>query len=148
MGQIEFPIEVNDVKIKFDPDPKKPLFGEIGDFVSVRPCAEKYKGKTYLGILLGEFPVSAGVSYNKETKILKTMQINNPTIYIPELKEIVWGCGSWWGVIKDENHLKEITPKMIEDTWYVKLAKEMFKDKKEMNGSRTPSREKQELCSS
>ena len=38
----------------------------IGSPVRVMPCAEKYKGKTFLGLYLGELPWCIHVSHNEE----------------------------------------------------------------------------------
>jgi hypothetical protein len=126
--RIKFPIEVN--KIIF---PKKFIDkyygGDTGDWVAVRPCNEKYKDKTFLGILLGELPVTCGCSYDKE-KALEFYLHMNPAIYVPEIKEIIFGCGSWWHKLDNPEDLKQITKKDINDVWYVKALKELAKEKR------------------
>jgi len=127
--RIKFPIEVN--KIIF---PKKFIDkyygGDTGDWVAVRPCNEEYKGKTFLGILLGQLPVTCGCSYDKE-KALEFYLHMNPAIYVPEIKEIIFGCGSWWHKLNNPEDLKQITKKDINDVWYVKALKELAKEKRE-----------------
>ena len=58
MSKIECPIEVSEIKVNpLYRNQNKPdgLFGEkCGAFVSVCPCEEKYGGKTFLGIMLGD----------------------------------------------------------------------------------------------
>jgi hypothetical protein len=49
--------------------------------------------------------------------------MRNPAIYVPALKRLVFGAGSWWGEIKTEDDLKEITDKDINDVWYVQALK-------------------------
>jgi hypothetical protein len=128
MGEIIFPIEVSGIKC--DPlykNSNKPesLFHQCGQLVSVRPCDEKYAKKTYLGILLGDLPIGLSAAYNRKTKELEIYGHKNPAIFVPELKEIIWGCGSWWGAITTEKELREITDADIQNTWYVKLLKEI-----------------------
>jgi len=81
--------------------------------------------KTYFGILIGDIPLCLNSSIIEDT-ITVNRSMYNPAIFVPELKEIIYGCGSWWGEIKSEEELKElITDKTIEDVWYIKLLKEM-----------------------
>ncbi len=129
MGKIKFPISVK--RIGF---PKelitKGIFlsaGKIGDFVAVRPCNKEYKGKTYLGILLGELPVGCGCIYKRKKRLLEFYIHQNPAIYAPELKKIIFGCGSWWHVLKSPDDLKQITERDIKNVWYVQALKHLTK---------------------
>ncbi len=133
---IEYPIEVNEIKFNY----KMPFdcYGmgknNIGQLVKIRPCADEYKDKTYLGLFLGDVTLSPSVHYNREEKILDvTNGMSNPAIFVFDLKKVIYGCGSWWGVIKSEEELdKLITDETIENVWYVKMLKELSKkDKKE-----------------
>ena len=99
--------------------------------VAVRPCDEEYEGKTFLGFYLGDLPLQNTISFNEEKGILKVGTHNNPAMFVPEHGRIIWGCGSWWHEIKSEDDLKQITDEDIENTWYVKLAKSMCKEKQE-----------------
>lgn len=103
------------------------LSGEIGAPVAVRPCGEEYGKKTYLGIYLGDFPLSFSYGFDKEDngKVIVKPAFNNPAIFIPSLKKTVFGCGSWWRRIKNMDDIKKITDDDISNTWYVKLMKEM-----------------------
>lgn len=47
----------------------------------------------------------------------------NPAIWVPDQNRIVWGMGSWWGIIEKEEDLKKITNQDIENVWYVKALK-------------------------
>lgn len=95
---------------------------KCGTPVKVRPCADKYGDKTYFGILLGNIPLSIRTSIDKNETLTIKRGMYNPAIYIPELKDIVFGCGSWWGEIKSEDELKElITDETINNVWYVRL---------------------------
>lgn len=121
---IEYPLTINGIKA---PENKgirtDSVFAKCGQLVKVRPCNKKYKNKTYLGILLGEADIGLLVSCDNKTKDLNISRHYNPAIFIPELKDIVYGCGSWWGKINSEEELKEISDDKIANTWYVQLLK-------------------------
>ena len=59
--------------------------------------------------------------FDKKTEILENSIMTNPGIYVPELKEIIFGDSSWWHEIKSEEELREITDDDINNTWYVRL---------------------------
>jgi len=98
-----------------------------GTMVAVRPCADKYEGKTYLGMYLCAAPTSIIGRQVGEKIILKMSDYTNPAIYIPDLDEIVWGYGSWWGEIESEEQLREITNEDIQNIWYVQALKQFHK---------------------
>lgn len=122
---IEYPIEVS----KINKNTKRYCLeaSKIGKFASIRPCGEEYKDKTYLGLYLGDLPIGNYVSYNPETKELDVSFHCNPAIFVFELKKIIYGCESWWGIIKSEEDLKKITNTDIDNVWYVKALKEISK---------------------
>lgn len=126
---IKFPIEVQE--IKFDDseayEPHASFRKNVcGKMVAVRPCAEEYGNKTYLGVLLGSVALMQGCSWNEETGTLSIYRaMHNPMIFIPEKNAVVFGCGSWWGLIKDESHLRQISDQDIQNVWYVKAMKEL-----------------------
>lgn len=120
---IEYPLPVKEIKCS-EIEYNKSLFNECGILVKVRPCGKEYENKTYLGFLLGDLPLSVSPSYNPNTNLLTISTYNNPAIFIPELRKIVFGCESWWSRIENEKDLSEITDIDIENTWYVKLLKE------------------------
>ena len=102
---------------------------KVGTLVAVRPCADKYKDKTFLGMYIGSLPTHLQAT-ERDGKILLTLtDYKNPCIYIPELDECVWGMGSWWGEIKDEEHLRQITDEDIQNVWYVRALKQMTEAK-------------------
>lgn len=123
---LKFPITVNAVIFErspmSEPYQEKLLFGgQCGDFVAVRPCDAKFEGKTFLGVLIGSIPLSQGVQFNAATGELTVRRhMHNPMIFIPEHSTVVFGCGSWWGRIKDETQLRSITNADIANVWYVK----------------------------
>jgi hypothetical protein len=98
----------------------------VGRFVAVRPCDEHLKNKTFLGIYVGDIALQAGVSFHPETGILEVQHIlHNPAIWVPELKRIIFGCGSWWEVLKAPEDLKQITDADIDGIWYVQALKSL-----------------------
>lgn len=100
------------------------LGGSCGTPVKIRPCGEEYGDKTYFGILLGDVPLSLHASIDPEGTINVSRSMYNPAIFVPELKDIIYGCGSWWGEIENEEELdKLITDDVIENVWYVKMLK-------------------------
>ena len=127
LGQIIFRLKASNVtEIEF-PDNKPINTRGIGKLVRVRPCNEKYKNKTYLGIKLGDIALGSNMKMVDDKTIQLEYSHFNPAMYVPELDEVIYGCGSWWSEIKNEDELKEITDEDIHNTWYVKLAKELDK---------------------
>lgn len=120
--EIEYPLEVTAVT-NHRARPKESE--KIGAWVSVRPVKEVYDGKTFLGIYLGDLTLESLVSYDKLKKELMVTPHTNPAIWVPDLNEIIWGCGSWWGIIKSPDELRKITDVDIENIWYVKALKEL-----------------------
>lgn len=122
---IEYPLTIQGIENKkID---TKGIGHTCGTLCEVRPCGEEYQGKTYLGIYLGDLPIGITSSYDEKTGILSNGTMNNPAIFVPELKKIVYGMGSWWRVIKSIEEFKGISEKEIENTWYVKLLKGLEK---------------------
>ena len=52
---------------------------------------------------------------------IKLERPGNPAIFVPELGKIIFGMESWWGRIKSEEELKDITDGDIENVWHVKM---------------------------
>lgn len=127
MGSIKFPITVKGIEFgKKEIHIAKTLSGAAcGDLVSVRPCDPECEGKTYLGILLGEFPLSLSCSWDAEKQILTaSTTMHNPAMFVPDLKRVVWGCGSFWSRITSEEQLRKITDEDISNVWYIKALRE------------------------
>lgn len=123
--EMEFPITVKEIKVREQEIYESGLC-KCGDMVAVRPCDEKFENKTFLGVYLGDFALTFGAAFNKDTGTLEiSRSMYNPTIFIPEKNEIVFGCGSWWGRIKREDQLKQITDQDIENIWYVKALRQL-----------------------
>ena len=122
-------IKINSIEVSNDHETIRPsgIFGgqKPGTMVAVRPCNEKYKNKTFLGMYLCDAPTGVIGEQVGDKIVLKMTSYTNPAIYIPEYDEIVWGYGSWWGEIKSEEHLKQISDKDIQDIWYVKALKQL-----------------------
>lgn len=120
---IEYPITVNGI----ESEEIKPytLGYECGTLCEIRPCGEEYENKSYLGIYLGELPITIATSYDKDTCVLKNRTVNNPAIFVPKLKKIIYGCESWWREIESAEDFAGILDNDIEDTWYVSLLKKL-----------------------
>lgn len=128
---IEFPINVTGIEKSFDFGAEHSLY-PCGQPVLVRPCDDENKVKTYFGILLGDLPIDAAISHNRTTGVLNVATLNNPAIFVPELKKIVYGCESWWARINSLEEAKSvITDSDIENCWYVKLMRELLTSPKE-----------------
>lgn len=118
---IEYPLTIDGINNK---EVKASGFGhEVGCLCEIRPCGNEYEGKTYIGFYLGDLPIAITSSYNRNTGHLENSTMNNPAIFVPELKKIVYGCESWWREIESPNDFKDISDDDIENTWYVKLLK-------------------------
>ena len=103
----------------------------VGKLCEIKPCGKEYENKTYLGIYLGELPISINTSYNRETGVLTNSTMNNPAIFVPNIGKIIYGCESWWRIIDSVDEFKERSKEDIVDTWYVKLLKELAKEDKD-----------------
>lgn len=118
---IEYPLTINGLDIK---QPK--AYHISFQPVRVRLCGDN---KTYFGILLGDLPYLTNAAHDERSGILSINTTNNPCILIPEQKQIVFGAGSWWSKIEPDEDISDITDLDIENTWYVKLLKEMSEAK-------------------
>lgn len=120
---IEYPLTIQGIenqKIE-----TKGLGHKCGVLCEVRPCGKEFEGKTYLGFYLGDLPIGIVSSYDEKTGILSNRTMNNPAIFVPELKRIVYGMESWWREIKSIEDFKGISEDDIENVWYVKMLKGM-----------------------
>ncbi len=59
------------------------------------------------------------------------MFTGNPAIFDFDLGKVIYDYESWWGEIKDENHLRQITDKDTEDIWYVKALRQIHAKKEQ-----------------
>ena len=119
---IEYPIVVQN--IENEKINTKEIGHKCGCLCEVRPCGEEYKGKTFLGLYLGRLPIAIHTSFERNTGVLRNSTMNNPAIFVPELKKIIYGYESWWREIQNAEDFKGITEKDIHDAWYVKLLEE------------------------
>lgn len=127
LGRIAFLAKMSKIKELEHPQDKALRTTDYtGKFVKVKPCGQEYEGKTYLGIMIGEIALGSSVTIEND-KISCWWSGYNPAILIPEKKTVVYGAESWWGKIKSEADLKEITDIDIENVWYVKALKSLQK---------------------
>lgn len=120
---IEYPLTIQGIENNFEK--KQHSLYDCGVLVKINPCGKEYGDKTYLGILLGDLPVGAFVSFRHDDQKLHINPDTNPAIFIPELKKIIYGYESWWGRLESPEDFKEITPDDINSLWYVQLLKAM-----------------------
>lgn len=123
---IEYPLTIEGIDNEFNIKNYLGLY-RCGKLVRISPRGDEYKGKTYLGILLGDMPIGVFISFNRENKRLLVTPHSNPGIFVPELKKIIYGYESWWGEIESPEDLKDITTEEINNQWYVQLLKEITK---------------------
>ena len=98
----------------------------VGSFVSIRPCDKEFEGKTFLGIYIGDVALSVAALFHPSTGMLQVREsMHNPAIWVPNLKRVIFGAESWWGVIKSPDDLRKITDKDINDVWYVQALKSL-----------------------
>lgn len=105
------------------------LFSKIkpGAMVMVRPCDKELQGKTFLGMYLCSAPTGFQCKQVGNEIVLTMVNHTNPAIYVPELDRIVWGYESWWGEIKNESQLRQITDEDIQNVWYVRALQQLNK---------------------
>ena len=120
---IEYPLTIKGIENKkID---TTGLRHECGALCEISPCGEEYKGKTFLGIYLGDLPIAIHSSFDRKSGVLNNSTMNNPAIFVPELKKIIYGCESWWREIESVEDFKGISKEDIENTWYVKLLRQL-----------------------
>lgn len=116
---IEYPLTISGIEnSKID---TSGLGHECGCLCEIRPCGEEYEEKSYIGIYLGDLPIGIHTSFDRSTGILSNSTMNNPAIFVPELKKIIYGCESWWREISSIEDFSGISQEDIQNTWYVKL---------------------------
>lgn len=118
---IEYPLTINGIE-----NSRINITGsgqECGTICEITPCGKEYEGKSFIGIYLGDLPVAIHTSFCRQDGILKNTTFNNPAIFVPELKKIIFGCESWWREINSFEDFKVITKKEIENTWYMQVLK-------------------------
>lgn len=119
---IEYPITVSSIE---NTKIKQTASSKIGKLCKIRPCAEEYNDKSYVGIYIGELPISIYTTYDEKSGVLSNGTMDNPAIFVPELKKIIYGCESYWSIIDDISEFKSITDEDIDGIWYVQLLKAM-----------------------
>jgi hypothetical protein len=120
--EMEFPIEVTGINW-LDDKRENECF-----LVRVRPAKEN---ETYLGVYVGCLPLGMSMAYHEESGVLSAKAAHyNPAIVVPALGRIVMGCESWWGKIRSEKDLEDISDGDIDNVWYVKALKGLAEKKK------------------
>lgn len=130
--ELEKPLMINRLVTHRTPawKPNLSFGGRCGDMVAIRPCAERFENRTYLGVLLGEFARTVSL-WIRGDEIEYDMAMHNPAILIPDINEIVFGIESWWGLISGPEQLRDITDQDIENVWYVRALQQIDRFAKE-----------------
>jgi hypothetical protein len=124
VGLIKFQIDLSKTKKVGHPRGEALMeHHRTGKLVAVRPCAKEFEGKTFLGVYIGVAALGSSVRIEEDAIVCEWTSYN-PAILIPELGKIVYGCGSWWRVIRSEDDLKTISDSDIENIWYVKALRQ------------------------
>lgn len=119
---IEYPLTIQGIENrKID---TKGMY-ETGSLCEISPCKKEYEGKSFLGIYLGDLPIRIHTTYDRKSGILNNFAMTNPAIFVPELKKIIYGMESWWRIIEKPEDFKGISKEDIENTWYVKMLRNM-----------------------
>lgn len=125
-GFIKYPLTVMGITYRKDNNPVDRITHsrrEVGTYVAVRPVNDE---KTYLGIYIGEFALGMHVAHHPQSQVLEVgCGFYNPAMYVPALKKVVYGAGSWWTQLESADDLKQITDADIDDVWYVKALRSM-----------------------
>jgi predicted HAD superfamily Cof-like phosphohydrolase len=96
-----------------------------GELASVRPA--DVKGGTYLGVYLGAQCIHDSASFDPAAGILRFRKFGgNPTFWLPALKRVVYGAGSWWSKIDSPEKLQAISDSDIAAVPYVQMMKAML----------------------
>lgn len=56
--------------------------------------------------------------------------MHNPAMYVPELGEVIWGCGSFWSRIESEADFQDITDEEQNNVFYMRWLRGLSKRKK------------------
>ncbi len=104
-------------------------YNKPGVFVSIRPVAKEYEDKTFLGLYIGEIALGFAVRRNEHedgtVDLVIERQMYNPAIFVFDLNKVIFGIESWWGVIRSEDDLRQISNQDIDNVWYVKALKQL-----------------------
>jgi hypothetical protein len=98
----------------------------VGRWCMVRPVKDT---KTYLGVYLGDLPLSMDFYVRTSTKTLILNHHTNPALFVPDLKRVVWGVESWWGFMDRPEQLRQISDADIQNVWYVRALKDLAEQK-------------------
>ena len=82
-SEFEYPMEISGIQKS---QLKNINSKKTGSLVKIKPCAEGYEKKTYLGIYIGDIPIEFNVGLYTKTNKLSIMNMTNPAIFVPELK--------------------------------------------------------------
>ncbi len=129
---IQYPIEVHGITFQGEPIESGP---KVGRWVAVRPCAKPddlapdgkpIDGCTFLGVYIGDVALGSRASFHPQEGILAPGPAhNNPAMWVPDLKRVIFGCGSWWRLLAKPEDLAAIKDVDIENVWYVRALRDL-----------------------
>jgi hypothetical protein len=132
--KLKEPILVKEIEVSKDPPISRAPWQKPGQFVAIRPVAEEYHDKTYLGLYIGDVALEISVGYDPEAKDMRIGRMTyNPAIFVFDLGLVIFGIESWWGVIQSEADFQQITDLDINNIWYVKALKTLQESKEPAN---------------
>jgi hypothetical protein len=87
-----------------------------GEYVALS-LVEEGDEKTYLGIILGDMNLGVLVDQAPDSdKAELRKMMGNPAIFVPSLKQIIYGVECWWRLISSEEQLSTISDEEL-DKW-------------------------------
>lgn len=97
-----------------------------GEYVALRLVKEDGP-KTHFGIILGDMHASFSVNHvpGSEKAEIKGA-IGNPAIFVPALKQIIYGVECWWRLIVSERQLENISDEEL-DKWGEKAREQIVR---------------------
>jgi hypothetical protein len=129
---IRYPIEVHGITFSGEPLQTGP---KAGRWVAVRPCAppdllapdgKPINGRTFLGVYLGDLALGTRANFHTSEGILESgFSQHNPAMWVPDLRRVVLGCGSWWRLLERPSDLAEIADADIQSVWYVRALRDL-----------------------
>jgi hypothetical protein len=135
-SEYELPITVTEIQKKGQFVADHPMCA-CGTLVRIRPVTDKGdKAQTYLGIFIGAIATDLFTLFVDDKSSLITPKRgalkllvggNNPAIFVPALRRLVFGYESWWAPIENpEDAERMITDEDIKNVPYVKAIKAML----------------------
>ena len=102
---IEYPILVQKITTDYNFDKHNEQLN-VGKYCITTIFEDGYENIPYLGLYLGEQPLSILSAYESESATIRNKFITNPAIYIFSFKKIFFGVNTKWKFIENIEDLK------------------------------------------